>query len=160
MFVRYFSRIFCRIKFSFLFKCFLLSLFHSSSPFCPSLASYIFVETIFLSIYWKVLFSYFFCSIWCGYRAIYWITNSKYTKMLENTDWKPSHANKPPNKNSCLAFPRISFENGWIKIGNSFDKMFFFHLVQVFFPFLRPWFRSFCSIYSRKMLSFSCFGLR
>lgn len=73
----------------------------------------------------KCFFPHFFCSIWCGYRAIYWITNSKYTKMLENTDWKPSHANKPPNKNSCLAFPRISFENGWIKIGNSFDKMFF-----------------------------------
>lgn len=97
----------------------------------------------FLSFRWnhfsvyllKSAFFLLFCSIWCGYRAIYWITNSKYTKMLENTDWKPSHANKPPNKNSCLAFPRISFENGWIKIGNSFDKTFFSISFRFFFHF-------------------------
>lgn len=87
---------------------------------------FVWLKTIFLSIYWKMLGFWPVFLMWIrgnilnNKQQIYWKKN-----VRKHTDWKPSHANKLPNKNSSMFFSSYMIRK-WLNQNCEFIRQFFF----------------------------------
>lgn len=96
------------------------------------------LKTIFLSIYWKMLgFLALFCDVDKGQYTEQQTANILKKNVRKHTDWKPSHANKLPNKNSSMFFSPYLIRK-WLNQNCEFIRQyFFFSLLSIFLVFFR-----------------------